>query len=107
MSQTAQLAPMKAGGQWFQWPDDRPPVYVVHEAHQKRLSLEEGATLITDPRDPHAVRVQSDEAELTRRAQQLEAQVAQSKREEELRARIAELEAQLAERPRRGRQSAN
>jgi|SRR5579885_2461481 len=48
---TMTLPPMATGGIWLQTPDNRPPMYVTHEAHIARLTAE-GARPIPDPRDP-------------------------------------------------------
>lgn len=104
MSETATLeplAPMTAGGVWMVAPGvDMPPVYVVAREHQHRLmtrSLEEGGPwmVVPDPRDPLAIRVRSEEADLVKRLAELQATLVQKQREEEMRKQIAALEAQL------------
>jgi len=100
-TETATLAPMTPGGVWMVAPgENMPPVYVVAREHQHRLmtrSQEEGGPwyVVPDPRDPHAVRVQSEEADLAKRLAELQAMRAQKMREHELRAQIATLEAEL------------
>lgn len=95
------LAPMTAGGIWMVAPgDNMPPVYVVAREHQHRLmtrSQEEGGPwyVVPDPRDPQAVRVKSEEADLVKRLTELQAMRAQKMREHEMRAQIAALEAEL------------
>ena len=90
-----QLPPMAAGGRWLKTPDNRPPFYVTHEAHIKRLMMEEGATAIDDPRDPTSVRIQSEEADLAKEVAHLRAQLAQKEREEAMRAEIEALRAKI------------
>jgi cytochrome c-type biogenesis protein CcmH/NrfG len=64
-------------------------------------SQEEGGPwqMVPDPRDPYAVRVQSEEAGLAKRLAELQARRAQRMREDEMRAQIAALEGELREEP--------
>lgn len=102
------MTPMAEGGLWMADPKEptRPPVYVVTPEHQYRLKtriLEEGGPwlVVPDPRDPQAVRILSQEADLARELAELQARKAQRMRETEMRAQIealrAELEAKLPE----------
>lgn len=97
----AALTPMTPGGIWMVAPgENMPPVYVVAREHQHRLmtrSQEEGGPwyVVPDPRDPQAVRVKSEEADLVKRLAELQAMRAQKMREHEMRAQIAALEAEL------------
>ena len=100
--QAPPLTPMAPGGKWMQSPGkDSVVVYVVMPEHQNRLltrTQEEGGpwSIVPDPRDPSAVRIQSAEADLANELNTLRAKLAQKEREEAMRAEIENLKAKIA-----------